>query len=81
MRYVYDIKFGMLQVRGNEISLRKQSGSTACLRTLEETLVEETFSWWGPLASAGGMAFASLEIGIRTKCPDLILAMTVYFPV
>jgi len=44
MRYVYDIKFGMLQVRGNEISLRKQSGSTACLRTLEETLVEETFS-------------------------------------
>jgi len=44
MRYVYDIQFGMLQVRRNEISLSKQSGSTACQRTLEKTLVEETFS-------------------------------------
>ena len=39
MRYVYDIKFGMLQVRKNEISLRECSGSSAHLRTLEETLV------------------------------------------
>jgi len=39
MRYIYDIKFGILQVRMNEISLRKCSGSSAHLRTLEETLV------------------------------------------
>jgi len=32
MRYVYDIKFGMLQVRENEISLRKWSGGIAQLR-------------------------------------------------
>jgi len=32
MRYVYDIKFEMLQVRQNEISLRKWSGGTAQLR-------------------------------------------------
>jgi len=44
MRYVYGIKYEMLQVRGNEFSLRKQSGSTARLRTLQETLVEEPFS-------------------------------------
>jgi len=29
MRYIYDIKFGMLQVRKNEISLRKCSGGSA----------------------------------------------------
>jgi len=81
MRYVYDIKFEMLQMRGNEISLRKRSGSTARLRTLEETLVEDIFHSGGPWASAGGMAFASLEVGIRTKCLDLFLSMTVYFPV
>jgi len=39
MRYIYDIEFGMLQVRINEISLRKCSGSSAHLRTLEGTLV------------------------------------------
>ena len=39
MRCVYDIKFWMLQVRNNEISLRKWSGGSAQLRTLEETLV------------------------------------------
>ena len=54
MRYVYDIKFEMLQVRGNEISLRKRSGSTARLRTLEETLVEDIFHSGGPWASAKG---------------------------
>ena len=32
MRYIHDIKFGMLQVRKNEISLRKCSGSSAHLR-------------------------------------------------
>jgi len=39
VRYICDINFGMLQVRKNEISLRKCSGSSAHLRTLEETLV------------------------------------------
>jgi len=39
MRYTYDIKSGILQVRKNEISLRKYSGATAQLRTLEGTLV------------------------------------------
>jgi len=29
MRYIHDIKFGMLEVRENEISLRKWSGGTA----------------------------------------------------
>ena len=38
-RYIYDIKFGILQVRKNEISLRKCFGSSAHLRTLEGTLV------------------------------------------
>jgi len=33
------IKYGMLQVRENEFSLRKLSGDTAHLRTLEGTLV------------------------------------------
>ena len=36
MRCIYDIKFGLLQVHKNEISLRKCS--VAQLRTLEETL-------------------------------------------
>ena len=39
MRYIYGIKYGMLQVRENEILLRKCSGSSAQLRTLERTLV------------------------------------------
>jgi len=39
MRYICDIKFRMLQVRKNEISLRKCSGGSAHLRTLEGTLV------------------------------------------
>jgi len=38
MRYMQDIRFGMLQVRENEISLRKCSGGAAQLRTLEGTL-------------------------------------------
>jgi len=29
MRYIYDIKFGMLQVRENEIQLRKWSSGTS----------------------------------------------------
>jgi len=36
---VYDIKFGMLQVRKNEISLRKCTGDSAQSCTLEGTLV------------------------------------------
>ena len=36
---VYDIKFGMLQLRKNEISLRKYSGGSVQLCTLEGTLV------------------------------------------
>ena len=39
MRHIYDIKFGMLQVRKNEISLQKCSGGSAQLRTLKETLI------------------------------------------
>jgi len=39
MRCIYDIKFGMLQVHKNEISLRKCSGSSAQLRTFEGTLM------------------------------------------
>jgi len=35
-RYIQDIKFGMLQVRENEIPLRIWSGGAARLRTLEE---------------------------------------------
>ena len=35
---IYDMKFGMLQVRTNEISLRKWSDGTAQLRTLEGTM-------------------------------------------
>jgi len=33
MRCICDIKFGMLQVRKNEISLRKSSGGSADLRS------------------------------------------------
>jgi len=39
MRYICDIKFGMLQVRKNEISLHKCSGGSAQLRSLEGALV------------------------------------------
>ena len=38
MRYMYDNKFGMLQVRENEISLRKWSGVMAQLHTVQGTL-------------------------------------------
>jgi len=38
MRRIVDIKFGMMQVRENEISLRKWSAGTAQLLTLEGTL-------------------------------------------
>jgi len=38
-----DIKFGVLQVRENEISLRKWSVGTAQLHTLEGTRVATTF--------------------------------------
>jgi len=37
MQYTYDIKSGMLQLRENEIPLRKWSGDTAHLRTLQGT--------------------------------------------
>ena len=36
MRFICDIDFRMLQVRKNEISLRKSSGGSAHLRTLRE---------------------------------------------
>jgi len=39
MRYIYDIKFGMLQVGKNEISLRKCPCSSAHLLNLEGTPV------------------------------------------
>jgi len=35
----HNIEFSMMQVRENEISLRRQSGGTAKLRTLEGTSV------------------------------------------
>jgi len=38
MRCIYDLKFEILQVRKNEISLRKCSGGSAHLRTSEGTL-------------------------------------------
>jgi len=38
MRYVYDIKSGLLLVRENEISLHKWSVGTAHLRTVEGAL-------------------------------------------
>jgi len=38
----YDIKFTMLQVRENEISLHKWSGDSAHFRILEGTLVRES---------------------------------------
>jgi len=39
MQHICDIDFGMVQVRENEISLRKWSGVTAHLRTLDGTPV------------------------------------------
>ena len=39
MRYIYDSKFAMSQVRKNDISLRKWPGGAARLRTSEGTLV------------------------------------------
>ena len=39
MQYICDIKFGLLQVYKNEISLPKCFGSYAHFRTLEGTLV------------------------------------------
>jgi len=44
--YPYDIKFEMLQMRENEISLRNWSGSTAHLLTLEGTLLMDTNGLW-----------------------------------
>jgi len=38
MRYIYDIKSGLLLVRESEISLHKWSVSTAHLRAVEGTL-------------------------------------------
>ena len=46
--YIYRIKFRMLEVRKNEIALRKMSGGAAHLRTLEGTLIN---SFSGSLAS------------------------------
>jgi len=42
MQYIYDIKFRMLQVRENEISLRKWSDGNPHLRTVKGTLVGMT---------------------------------------
>jgi len=49
---LYDITFGMLQGRENDISLRKWSGGTAQLRTLEGTLVD----------GVGGIGFDAIII-------------------
>jgi len=42
--YICDIKFGMLQVRSNEISLRKWCGGAAQLRSLRGNTAEEIFT-------------------------------------
>jgi len=39
VEFIYDIKFGMMLVRKNEISLHKCSDGSVHLRTLEGTLV------------------------------------------
>jgi len=39
MQYIHRINLGMLEVRENEIALRKLSGGTAQLRTLAGTLL------------------------------------------
>jgi len=46
MRCRNDIKFGMLQVRKNEISLRRCSGCSAQLCALEGTLVTRVSAWF-----------------------------------
>jgi len=49
---VYNVKFGMLHVRENEVSLRKRLGGTAHLRTIEGTRM----AGWaisGPWATCG----------------------------
>jgi len=56
MRYKYDMRFGMLQVRENEISLRKWSDGTAQLRTLEGTL-----DWWVTLGMRA-LCLCTLEL-------------------
>jgi len=48
MRYIHVTKFGMLQVRENEISLRKLFGGTAHLHTLEQG-----FLTWGASTPRG----------------------------
>jgi len=45
----------MLEVRDNEIALRKLSGGNAQLRTLEGTLVADHFSKWGHKSSSRGL--------------------------
>jgi len=53
--YIYDIKFAMLQMRENEISLRKLSGGIAQLRTVEGTLTcsfpSRFLNWFHELCS------------------------------
>jgi len=53
--YIYDIKFGMLQVRENEISLRKLSRGIAQLRIVEGTLnsgfLSRFLNWFHELRS------------------------------
>jgi len=45
MRHTHDIKFGLLQVRENGISLRKWSGGTAHLRISKGTLLMTSSRW------------------------------------
>jgi len=44
MWHIYNIKLGMLEMRENEISLRKWSSGTAQLRTVEGTVPARVFS-------------------------------------
>jgi len=58
--YIYRIKFRMLEVRENEIALRKMSGGTAQLRTLEGTLASthSAFHWWSTQCAAHVLLFS-----------------------
>jgi len=67
---MYDIKYGMLQVRENEISLRKGSGGTAQLHSLEGTLI--VFA--GKIGFPADRAFAIVKI-FQSR-PSLLMTET-----
>ena len=62
--YTYDIKFGMLQVRTNEYSLRKCSGSSAHLRILEGASVARESVQFDNNDSESKYFFLSLSVAL-----------------